>query len=170
MKKAVIILIAALMFILGGCGEWEPDIRALTTAPDNQSPTGIRVKVNRVIDGDTFEIINRGQKERVRLIGMDTPESVKPGEKAEPWGVEAGRYTKNLIENRMVRLEFDVQKQDRYGRLLAYVYLEDGTLLNARLLEEGLAVVFTVPPNVKMADNFLEIQRQARAGKKGIWQ
>lgn len=133
------------------------------------SDKGNWIRVSRVVDGDTFEIMNKGVKEKVRLIGVDTPESVKPGSPVEPFGIEASNFTKKLIEGKMVRLEFDVQERDKYGRLLAYVYLEDGTLLNAKLLEEGLATVMTVPPNVRMADNFIKIQRKAREEKKGIW-
>jgi micrococcal nuclease len=69
----------------------------------------------------------------------------------------------------MVRLEFDVQERDRYGRLLAYVYLEDGTFVNAEILRQGYGVLLTVPPNVKFAEEFLEIQRQAREAGRGLW-
>ncbi|MCL6478529.1 MAG: thermonuclease family protein [Peptococcaceae bacterium] len=183
MKKAAALLVV-LSFLLAGCGTagqaHRPPAERSSQASDTTpgiagkkvppGESGNWVKVNRVIDGDTFEIINRGKKERVRLIGVDTPESVKPGTEVEPFAIEASNYTKKLIEGKLVRLEFDVQERDKYGRLLAYVYLEDGSLLNARLLEEGLAAIFTVPPNVRMADTFLQIQRKARAGKKGIWQ
>ncbi|MFZ5631804.1 MAG: thermonuclease family protein [Bacillota bacterium] len=186
MKKAATLLVIFFL-LLAGCGTAGPAHRspveksnpASDTTPDNAGKKGPPgpppgeggnwVKVIRVIDGDTFEITNRGRKERVRLIGVDTPESVKPGAEVEPFGIEAGNYTKKLIEGKPVRLEFDVQERDKYGRLLAYVYLEDGTLLNARLLEEGLATIVTIPPNVRMADTFLKIQRKARADKKGIW-
>lgn len=128
------------------------------------------VRVSRVIDGDTFEIVNRGKTEKIRLIGVDTPESVKPGHEVEPYGLEASNYTKKMIKGKIVQLEFDVQERDKYGRLLAYVHIEeDGTFLNAQLLEEGLATVFTVPPNVRYADNFLKIQKKAQQNKKGIW-
>ncbi len=68
-----------------------------------------------------------------------------------------------------MRLEFDVEKRDRYGRTLAYVYLEDGTFVNAKILEEGYGQVMTIPPNVKYSDHFLKLQREARAGNKGLW-
>lgn len=169
--------IAALVIILGflaGCGTAGgtgsgAGIGKKGTPAPSAGDKGNWVRVTRVIDGDTFEFMNRGARERVRLIGVDTPESVKPDSEVEPFGIEAGSFTKKLIEGRMVRLEFDVQERDKYGRLLAYVYLEDGTLLNAKLLEEGLASIMTVPPNVRMADTFLKIQRKAREEKKGLW-
>lgn len=160
MKKVVFLL--AFLAILVGCG---------TGAGDQQKGEGRNwVRVARVIDGDTFEIINKGKSERVRLIGVDTPETVKPNSEVQPFGPEASSFTKKMIEGKMVRLEFDVQERDKYGRLLAYVYLEDGTLLNSRLLEEGMATIMTVPPNVRMADTFLGIQKKAQKQKKGIWQ
>lgn len=164
MKKLAALII--IFILLAGCGP------AGTKPAPGQKPAenkGNWVKAVRVIDGDTFEIVNRGTKERVRLIGVDTPEAVKPNSPVEPLGKEASNFTKKMIEGKMVRLEFDVQERDQYGRLLAYVYLEDGTMLNSRLLEEGLASIVTIPPNVRMADTFLKIQRKARQEKKGIW-
>ncbi len=162
MKKITFML--AIIALLSGCG---------TVAGDRQTGEGRNwVRVARIIDGDTFEIISKGKgkSERVRLIGVDTPETVKPESKVQPFGPEASSFTKKMIEGKMVRLEFDVQERDKYGRLLAYAYLEDGTLLNSRLLEEGLASVMTVPPNVRMADTFLAIQKKTQKQKKGIWQ
>ena len=159
--KKVLFLLASLA-ILAGCGSGAGDRQK----GENQN----WVRVARVIDGDTFEIINKGKSEKVRLIGVDTPETVKPNSGVQPFGPEASSFTKKMIEGKLVRLEFDVQERDKYGRLLAYVYLEDGTLLNSRLLEEGLATIMTVPPNVRMADTFLGIQKKARKQKKGIWQ
>ncbi|MFZ5642292.1 MAG: thermonuclease family protein [Bacillota bacterium] len=157
MKKIMAAL--SLLFLLAGCG-----VNERTPGKGEKW-----VKVSRVIDGDTFEIINSGKKERVRMIGIDTPETVKPGAKVEPLGPEASSYTKKAIEGKKVRIELDVQERDKYGRILAYVYLEDGALLNARLLEEGLAVIMTVPPNVRMADDFYKLQKNAREHKKGVW-
>ncbi|MHB8918681.1 MAG: thermonuclease family protein [Desulfocucumaceae bacterium] len=171
MKKAVIIIIV--IILLAGCsGSGVNTGRAGSAGKASVPPGGEGrnwVRVARVIDGDTFEIANRGKPERVRLIGVDTPESVKPDSPVEPYGIEASKYTKELIGGKMVRLEFDVQERDKYGRLLAYVYLEDGTMVNAKLLEEGMAVIMTIPPNVRMADTFLKIQRKAREEKKGLW-
>lgn len=122
--------------------------------------------VERVVDGDTF-VLTTG--ERVRLIGVDTPETVKPGTEVQPYGKEASDFTKEKLTGQKVRLEFDVAETDRYGRLLAYVYLEDGTFYNELLLREGYAQVMTVPPNVKYADHFLKVQQEAREAGRGLW-
>jgi len=122
--------------------------------------------VERVVDGDTF-VLTGG--ERVRLIGIDTPETVHPKKPVEPFGPEASSFTKKMLEGRDVRLEFDVQERDKYGRLLAYVYLEDGTFVNAELVKSGFAVILTIPPNVKHAGMFLDLQREAREHGRGLW-
>ncbi len=123
-------------------------------------------QVERVVDGDTF-VLTGG--ERVRLIGIDTPETVHPNKPVEPFGPEASGFSKNMLEGKDVRLEFDVQERDKYGRLLAYVFLEDDTFVNAELLRLGFAVVLTIPPNVKHAEQFLELQREAREHERGLW-
>ena len=135
--------------------------------------------VTRAIDGDTVELADR---ERVRLIGIDTPES-RFNAKLErdmkhskhdaatiiAMGKRASFFTKTLVEGKRVMLEFDAERRDRYGRLLAYVYLPDGRMLNAELLREGYAQVYTFPPNVKYVDEFLRLQREARENKRGLW-
>jgi len=142
---------------LSGCGE-------VTSGERGCYP------VSRVVDGDTFRVImDGGQEEAVRMLGVDTPETVKPGAPVEAYGKEASDFTKRLLSNQTVCLELDVQERDRYGRLLAYVYLEDGTFVNELIIAEGLAQVLTISPNVKYADQFLEQQRQAREAGKGLW-
>lgn len=125
--------------------------------------------VLRVVDGDTFMVNYNGKDEYVRLIGINTPETVKPNSPVEYYGKEASNYTKSIINGKYVRLEFDVEQTDKYGRLLAYVYLEDGKMLNEILVRDGFAQVMTVPPNVKFADRFIELQRQARNESRGLW-
>jgi len=125
------------------------------------------VRVKRVIDGDTFETEN-GQK--VRMIGIDAPESVHPDkEKNTEFGKEASKFLKELLEGKSVRLEKDVSETDRYGRLLRYVYLADGTFVNELIVKEGYARVSTYPPDVKFADVFVEAERYARENNKGLW-
>ena len=123
-------------------------------------------KVTRVIDGDTIEIESGSMKERVMYIGIDTPERGKPYYK------EAKEYNQRIIGDNLVTLKMDVQLRDKYGRLLAYVYLEDEnrTFVNATLVEEGYARVMTVSPNVKHSDLFLKLQREAALNLRGIWQ
>jgi len=121
--------------------------------------------VERVIDGDTFVIA--GDKP-VRLIGVDTPEA-KIGASAEPYGKEASVFTSVMLEGMRVELVFDVQRRDQYGRLLAYVYLEDGKFFNELLVREGYALVYTVPPNVAKVDTLLAAQQHAIKNKLGLW-
>jgi micrococcal nuclease len=125
--------------------------------------------VTRVADGDTLIVDIEGTEEYVRLIGVDTPESVHPDkERNVPYGAVASDFTKKLAEDKTVTLELDVQERDRYGRLLAYVYL-DGVMLNKTLLSEGHAKLATYPPNVRYVDEFAELQAEARAKGAGIW-
>jgi micrococcal nuclease len=135
--------------------------------------------VSRAIDGDTIKLSNG---DHVRLIGIDTPES-RHNSKLErdskrsrkdvdsiiKMGKEASNFTRELVQGKKVRLEFDIEKRDRYGRLLAYVYLEDGTFVNARIIAEGYAQVMTIAPNVKFAETFLKLEREARRKGNGLW-
>ena len=140
--------------------------------------------VVRVYDGDTFKCrLDNGEEVKVRLIGIDTPESRRnkkayrdarrEGRSVEEivrLGKMASAFTKKLLpKGSVVYLEADVQIHDRYGRLLAYVYLPDGRMLNEVLLEEGYATVYTIPPNVKYAERFVELQRKAMREKRGLW-
>jgi micrococcal nuclease len=129
------------------------------------------VEVSKFVDGDTFWITNvKGQQERIRLIGVDAPESRRSGRKEIGfYGREASAYVERMLDGKKIRLEYDVGKYDRYKRTLAYVYLQDGTFLNAHLVENGYAMVMTVPPNVKYADLFVRLQKEARKKKKGLW-
>ncbi len=140
-------------------------------------------KVLRVVDGDTFVCLLKGKKERVRLIGVDTPES-RPNKKALrdsrrsgislkkiiEMGKKATRFTKKYLKKgKTVFLEFDIEKRDRYGRLLAYVWLDKKILFNELIIREGYATVYTRPPNVKYVGRFLMAQRYAREKRKGLW-
>jgi micrococcal nuclease len=136
-------------------------------------------KVTYVFDGDTIEI-EGGQ--RVRLIGIDTPECY-PNEKAArdsmhsgvdvakivAMGEKAKQFSQKLLQDKRVRLEFDLEKKDKYDRLLAYIYLEDGTFVNAQIVQEGFANLMTIPPNIKYVELFNNLYKQARANKKGLW-
>ena len=130
-------------------------------------------KVERIVDGDTIVVKMRGESVKVRMIGIDTPESVAPSyydKENTPQGLDASEYTKKLLEGKKVYLEYDVNYEDQYGRVLAYVYLKDAkTMVQMKLLEEGLASVYTVQPNSKYAEDFLRIQQEARSNGKGFW-
>jgi endonuclease YncB( thermonuclease family) len=126
--------------------------------------------VKEVIDGDTIMLSNGSH---VRYIGIDTPEVRKKKNKSwvyspEAFAVEAKKYNKSLVEGKQVTLAYDVQKNDKYKRLLAYVYSGD-VFVNAELIKQGYAQVYTFPPNVKYTDVFVEFQRQARKEKRGLW-
>ncbi len=128
-----------------------------------------KCEVIRVVDGDTIVVDYKGSEEKVRLIGIDTPESVHPNEnKNTEEGIVTANYTKQRLEGKIVEIELDVQERDKYGRILAYVYI-DGEMYNKELLEIGYAKIATYPPNVKYVDDFTEIQKQARKNKVGLW-
>lgn len=168
--QAAAIIIAAVIFL---------GIRSL---PFKQSAAPVHngnAFVERVVDGDTLKLADG---RRVRLIGVDTPEihysekllrdskrTNKDVETIQAMGKRSAQFTKQLCELRRIRLESDVTKFDRYRRTLAYVYLEDGTFVNAQILKEGYAQVMTIPPNVKYADYFLTLQREARDARRGLW-
>jgi len=124
-----------------------------------------KVKVKRVVDGDTIELQD-GRK--VRYIGVNTPETVHPNKKVECFGKEASNVNKKLVEKKEVELEKDVSEVDRYGRMLRYVYV-NGLFVNEYLVKEGYANVSTFPPDVKYKDLFLEAEREAREGSRGLW-
>lgn len=129
-----------------------------------------QTQVIKVVDGDTFEITG-GVK--VRLIGVNTPETVDPRRPAQCFGKEASNFTKHLLEGQSVRLEKDVSQTDKYGRLLRYVYVKnvDGTetFVNLKLVAEGYAESSSFPPDVKHQNDFLEAQNKAVLDQKGLW-
>ena len=145
----------------------------------------IPVKVAYVIDGDTYKVYYEGKKTSVRLIGIDTPESSKNKkayrdaekshtdiEKIVQMGKEATSFAERYISpGQTIYLEFDVQKTDRYGRLLAYVWLDQTKtkMMNEISVREGYATVYTFPPNVKYQERFLKAQREAREKRIGLW-
>ncbi|WP_103105431.1 thermonuclease family protein [Brevibacillus reuszeri] len=139
---------------------------ACASSGQPQANGQMEATVKRVVDGDTFELENG---EKVRMIGMDTPETVKPNHPVEPYGKEASNFTKELLTGQKVTLKFDVEPYDKYKRLLAYVYLSDGTFVNEKLVRDGYAHIMTIPPNVAKADLFLEAEREAREQNRGLW-
>jgi len=134
-------------------------------SPPDQDST---VLVTKVTDGDTIHVTYQGRDERVRLIGVDTPEVPWYGGKAECFGNEAGLYTRSRLAGRTVRLEFDVDPRDRYERLLAYVYVGD-ELFNLTLVRLGYAAADPVPPDTARAGIFADAEREARAAGRGRW-
>jgi micrococcal nuclease len=145
------------------------------TAPEPEAqplgegiPDGEGTTVEDVVDGDTI-VVSGGT--RIRLIGVDTPETKDPRKPVQCFGVEASAYTSSLLASGTpVRLVYDVERLDRYGRTLAYVYREsDGLFVNAALAAGGYAVVATYPPNVAHTEEFITLARQAREAGRGLW-
>jgi micrococcal nuclease len=124
--------------------------------------------VTRIVDGDTIHVRVDGRLEKVRYIGVNTPEVHHPRKGEEPGGRAAAAVNRGLVDGRRVRLELDTQSRDRYGRLLAYVWVDD-TMINAELVRRGFAQVMTVPPNVRHQSLFLKLQREAREAGRGLW-
>jgi micrococcal nuclease len=133
-----------------------------------QAPGALEALVVRVVDGDTIHVRIGERVEKVRYIGVNTPELHHPARGEEPGGRRAHTANRRLVESRRVRLELDVQARDRHGRLLAYVWTGD-TMVNAELVRLGLAQVMTVPPNVRHQALFVRLQRDARAAGRGLW-
>jgi micrococcal nuclease len=129
----------------------------------------VPAEVQRVTDGDTFVATVRGRRERVRVIGVDTPESVAPNRPDEPFGEESSDFAKRHLTGETVRLAGDAEPRDRYGRMLAYVWLPDGTFWNALLAAEGYAQQLTIPPNVTYASLFRRLVGEARSDHRGLW-
>jgi micrococcal nuclease len=127
-------------------------------------------RVVRVVDGDTVAVALAGRVERVRYIGIDTPESVKPGTPVQCYAHRAAAENARLVARERVRLVLDVEPRDRFGRLLAYVYrVRDGPFVNAALVRGGYARTLTIPPNVRFADRFHALAAEARRAGRGLW-
>ena len=125
--------------------------------------------VLRVVDGDTILVRDSGgHTERVRYIGVDTPESVKPNTPVQCYGHEASNYNKSLVQGRTVRLVPDSEPVDKYGRSLAYVYA-DGKLVQSELLTGGYARTLEIPPNTSRAAQFAKLEDVAIRTNKGLW-
>lgn len=129
----------------------------------------VRAEVEEVVDGDTIDVLLDGESVPVRYIGIDTPESGWPADRPEPFSRRATEENRRLVEGRTVRLLIGEEPFDRYDRLLAYVFVGD-TMVNARLVEAGLAETLTIPPNDRFADRFTQLEDRARAARVGIWE
>lgn len=129
------------------------------------------LEISKFVDGESFWVKNpNGKEEKIRFIGMNAPRSTNSGRtKIEYFGTEPSAYVKRPTTGKKVRLEYEVQRYDRYQRILAYIYLEDGTFLNAHLVEEGFAPAATYPPDVKHDELSAELERKARNERKGLW-
>lgn len=145
-----------------------------STSSSNSAQTELKgkekVHVDRVVDGDTFVAKkSNGEQIKVRLIGVDTPETVKPNTPVQPYGKEASNYSKQHLNNKDVYLEYDKEKEDRYGRTLAYVWLDKNTMYNEELVKKGLAREKYFSPNGKYRSTFEKDEEQAKKDKVNLW-
>jgi micrococcal nuclease len=158
--SVLLLLLAALVLLR----PWE----SLDALGQSEPPRAATVTVTRVVDGDTVEVELEGEIEDVRYIGVDTPETVKPGAPVDCFGPQASNFNHHLVEGRQVRLVFGVERRDVYGRLLAYVHLGD-RFVNAILLKRGLARTLTIPPNDRYAGRFKRLEIAASRAGRGLW-
>lgn len=188
LRLYLFLLISALVISLqlSGCTSPKQSDNSLSNSPaqieqaEKQTLVEVdQVKVIKVVDGDTIDVSFKGRTERVRLIGIDTPETVKPNTPVEPYGKEASNFTKTKLTGKTVFIEIDVGERDKYGRLLAYIWIDEplntsdeeirAKLFNAQLLIDGYAQLLTIPPNVKYVDQFTIYQKEAREASRGLW-
>jgi micrococcal nuclease len=156
---------------MSSCGP-QVDLSIQAPATLAQEPVeGEAARVTRIVDGDTIEVAldaAPGEIEDVRLLGIDTPESVKPGSPVECFGKEASAAAEAFLSAQDVTLVRDVEDRDRYGRLLRYVYVGE-EMANARLVVNGYAAAYTYPPNVRWSELFVQLEREARENERGLW-
>jgi micrococcal nuclease len=156
---SVVLLLAVAVILLR---PWE-DHGAVDSGPRSAA-----AYVTRVVDGDTVEARIGGEAEDVRLIGVDTPETVKPGAPVECFGPQASGFTHRVLEHRQVRLVFGVERRDVYGRLLAYVYIGH-RFVNAELVQRGLARTLSIAPNTRFQARFKGLELTAARAGRGLW-
>ena len=172
---AVFILLSleALNIKIGGFISFDELAKSSTSVVKIDPESLQKALVVKVIDGDTIEIETG---ERVRFIGVDTPETVHPKKSIQCYGREASNKMKSLLSNKWVYLEKDVSETDRYGRLLRYIYLPnpdnptEAIFIDEYLIENGYGKVITYPPDVKYHDELLIAQKNAQAENRGLWQ
>jgi len=168
------LLIAASILALAALACGLPIAAPPTVAPTGTPEPGLAAgrtaaRVVRVVDGDTIEVEMGGREYRLRYIGIDAPETVKPDTPVEWMGPEASAANAALVEGKTVYLEKDVSETDRYNRLLRYVFLADGTFVNAELVRQGYAQAITYPPDVKYQKLLRQMQQQAQQAGRGLW-
>ena len=153
-EARAIALAAACLLLVAGCGS---------------QPAAIDARVVRVVDGDTIVVKTDDGTERVRYIGVDTPESVKPNTPVQCWAKKASALNKRLVAGQTITLKFDSERRDRYGRLLAYPIRKDGLDVGAELIRRGAARTLTIEPNTAHAEMLKTLQSQARQAGLGLW-
>jgi micrococcal nuclease len=162
----IIIVVIAAVFQIQSSGII--DLGIATTTPNT---IGVYYDITKITDGDTIHIMMNGQDETVRLIGINTPETVDPRRPVECFGKEASTRMQEITKGKIVRLEYDETQytRDTYGRLLAYIYLEDGQMLNRKMIAEGYAYEYTYMTPYKYQKEFRQLQSFAQSSKRGLW-
>ena len=181
-KSIIILIILALLWLFNGdiSEVFNNSSPVNNTEIESESESDIiSGTVKRVIDGDTLVVSINNQDRRVRMLGVDTPETVHPKKGVQPYGKEASNFTKQSLTGRRVWLEYDSSPLDRYERHLAYIWLEKPAkinessirreMFNARLLLEGYARVMIIKPNKRYEDLFKKFQSEAQSSKRGLW-
>lgn len=163
-KRLLLVLLLVVAAGIGAEGLLEdPD----PSTGDNEAAGG---RVVKVVDGDTIHVQVAGTREKVRYIGVDTPETKHPARGVECYGRQASQFNARLVGGERVRLVRDIEERDRYGRLLAYVYrVRDGLFVNAELARLGYAQPLSIPPDVRYAERFADLARRAREEGRGLW-
>lgn len=175
-------MLLLVLLVLSACSHGGVVLTRQAPATFSQEPGGYEeAVVRRIVDGDTIDVAitgrvegpgagltREGQVYRVRFLGIDTPETVKPDTPVQCYGHQASAATSALLAGKDVRLVKDVEETDQYDRLLRYVYIGD-EMANARLIANGYAYVLTYPPNVRHADLFVKLAREARTEDVGLW-
>lgn len=162
----ILILLVAFFYQTQIWGETKLGLPTETT-----NTVGVYYKVTKVSDGDTIHIDMDGRDEKVRLIGINTPETVDPRRAVECFGKEASTRMKELAGGKIVKLEYDDTQstRDAYNRLLAYVYLEDGQMLNRKMVAEGYAYEYTYMTPYTYQKEFRQLQTLAQSSERGLW-
>ncbi len=172
-RRRLVLALAVVALLAAGAGDLDRlglgGSRAVDPGGADPGAT-VTARIVRIVDGDTVKIRRDGTRDTVRLIGVDTPESVKPGTPVECFAKEAARETRDLVDGERVRLVLDREPRDRYGRLLAYVYrVRDGRFVNARLVAGGYARTLRIAPNTRFAERLAALEDEAREAGLGLW-
>ncbi|HUR85422.1 MAG TPA: thermonuclease family protein [Solirubrobacteraceae bacterium] len=172
MSRRTIVLLA--LVLAGGAGAGSSGVLGGSDGDADAPQAAVGApregSVVKVVDGDTIHVIVGGRREKVRYIGVDTPETKHPTKGVQCYGKKASQFNERLVGGERVRLVRDVEERDRYGRLLAYVYrARDGLFVNAELARLGYAQPLTIAPDVRYAARFSALAREAREAGRGLW-
>ncbi|MFA6005160.1 MAG: thermonuclease family protein [Patescibacteria group bacterium] len=172
-EKLLAVLVVILTILFTGNAVVAPERQKISPSPKPHITASVSayLAVTKVVDGDTIHVLIDGTKQTVRLIGVDTPEVVDPRKPVQCFGKEASARAKELLTGKSVKLENDPTQgdKDKYGRLLRYVFMEDGTNFNKKMIEDGYAHEYTYNLPYKYRDEFKQAERDARLHKRGLW-